>query len=73
MPDQDGRYTLAELEAMPTIATGQAYDLKVETSSERVWLSRVGVDDGMEYDNQVTEEVKGPDGIWTVYATYEAQ
>lgn len=32
-------YTVEELEAMPTIKKGYTEDLKVETETERVWLS----------------------------------
>jgi hypothetical protein len=45
------RYTLAELEATPTIHSGQYDNLKIEIPGMRVWLARVGVADGMPYDN----------------------
>jgi hypothetical protein len=62
------RYSLQELEAMPTIMEGQFDDLKVEEthsfedgdSKVRVWLSRMTKEDGMPYDNQVTVEMYGP-------------
>jgi len=57
-------YTLAELEAMPTLTVGQADDLKIETETRRVWLSRLGVADGMPYANQVTEEYRDPGQHW---------
>jgi hypothetical protein len=54
------RYTAAELEAMPTLATGQADDLKKEGEDDRgrfrIWLSRCGVEDGEPYPNKVTVE-----------------
>lgn len=50
------RYTLAELEALPTLAVGQADDLKIETESVRVWLSRCTIEDGEPYNNKVTVE-----------------
>lgn len=49
-------YTLAELEAMPTVCVGQADDLKVETEDTRVWLSCCGIEDGEPFDNKVTIE-----------------
>jgi hypothetical protein len=35
------RYTLAQLEALPVLAVGQADDLHFEEDGMRVWLSRV--------------------------------
>jgi hypothetical protein len=35
-------YTKEELESMPTLCTGQCCSLKVETSTERLWICRVG-------------------------------
>jgi hypothetical protein len=49
-------YTLAELEALPILATGQADDLKIDTEDTRVWISRCGVEDGEPYPNKVTVE-----------------
>lgn len=39
-------YTMKDLERLPTLAVGQADDLKVDTGSIRVWLSRCGPEDG---------------------------
>jgi len=68
------RYTAAQLDAMPTLSVGQADDLKIERIQSpgipgpgglRVWLSRVGVLDGMPYDNQITvEEYQNVGGDW---------
>ncbi len=53
-------YTLAELEALPTLSQGHTDDLKVETENTRVWLSRMTVEDGEPYNNKVTiEKLKG--------------
>lgn len=53
-------YTLSELEILPTLATGQADDLKIEKENRRVWLSRCTVEDGEPYNNKVTvEKLKG--------------
>jgi hypothetical protein len=64
------RYTASELEAMPTLAVGQADDLKVDTGSVRVWLSRCGIADGMKYNNQVTVEVLDVVGSWFTIEEY---
>ena len=47
-------YTPEALEKLPTLFTGHAEDLKVETESMRVWLCRV--------ENKVTVEVLDSDG-----------
>ena len=39
-------YTYEELEAMPTLAQGQAADLKVDTGEIRIWLSRCSIANG---------------------------
>jgi hypothetical protein len=62
------RYSLAELQALPTLSTG---DLKVDTGTTRIWLARVGVLDGMPYDNQVSVQ-KLQQGRWVVTDTYPA-
>ena len=58
-----GNYTFAELDRLPTLATGQAEDLKIDEGMRRVWLSRV--DPGL-----VIEETRDPNanegrGEWT--------
>jgi hypothetical protein len=59
------QYTLKQLEAMPTIEQGHTDDLKIRTfgdghahkkPSTKVWLSRLTVEDGQPYNNQVTIE-----------------
>lgn len=55
------RYTANELRDLPTLATGQADNLKLEFTDPyhgevRVWLSRCGVEDGMPYDDIITIE-----------------
>jgi hypothetical protein len=79
------RYTLAELERMTTLETGQFDNLKIDgrktwvttdgqgffQGEMRVWLSRCTVDDGEPYDNKVTIEYY--DGrCWDVIDTYQA-
>lgn len=74
--------TLKELEAMPTLSVGQADDLKIETADTRVWLSRMTVEDGQPYDNQVTVEkyrkltknkTMYQDWRWVTDYTYQAK
>ncbi len=64
------RYTASELRELPTLATGQADSLKVDTGAHRVWICRVGIEDGMPYDDGVTvEELQ--DGRWVTVEEYE--
>lgn len=65
------RFTLAEIEAMPTLRQGHYDNLKIDTGNIHVWLSRVGVKDGMPYNNQVTVHSL-TDGIWKPVEEYEA-
>lgn len=57
------------LEALPTLAVGQADNLKLENRTTRVWLCRCGVEDGMLADNVVSVE-KLVDGRWRVVEEY---
>lgn len=66
------RYTLEELESLPTLSVGQADDLKVDTGNTRVWLSRCSVEDGEPYDNKVTVE-RLAEGRWVEVETYQAK
>lgn len=57
------KYALNYLKSKKTISESQADDLKIEKKPSenkgvgvRVWLSRMTVEDGMPYDNQVTVE-----------------
>lgn len=65
-------YTLAELRRLPTLAEGQADDLKVEVPGKRIWLSRCTVEDGEPFNNKVTVE-KLVDGRWVEVGCYEAK
>lgn len=65
------QYTLSELEPLPTLAQGQADDLKLDNGEFRVWLSRCGTADGAKHDNGVTVE-RLVDGRWIVVEEYEA-
>lgn len=67
-------YTLKQLQARKTIAQGQADDLKIETAQHRVWLSRMTIEDGMPYNNQVTvERFNTVSGNWLTVDEYEAK
>lgn len=66
------KYTLSELEAMPTIMQGHFDNLKVEGEGVRVWLSRMTEADGMEYNNQVSVEVYIKN-TWETVDEYEAE
>jgi hypothetical protein len=64
-------YSLDELEAMETLAVGQADDLKVDLGEVRIWLSRCGIEDGEPCNNKVTiEEYDGQ--RWNEVGWYEA-
>ncbi len=67
----DTTYTLEELKAMNTLSQGHTDDLKLEDGSVRVWLSRMRVEDGMPYNNQVTVE-RLINGVWQTVREYEA-
>jgi hypothetical protein len=60
--------TLAELRELPVLSQGATDDLKVEwsdgTDSYRTWLSRMTVEDGVEWDDEVTVE-RLIEGRWT--------
>lgn len=69
----DREYSLAELEAMPTLHQGQTDDLKFDNQSVKVWLSRLTIEDGMPYNNQVTIEMYDDKGAWVISKKYEAK
>ena len=67
------KYTAKELEKLPTISESQADDLKVEVKGKtRIWLSRMTKEDGMPYDNQITEEkYDKKSGSWKTVREYK--
>lgn len=68
----DRRLGLAELEALPTLSTSQADDLKYDDGETRVWLSRCGVADGNRWKHTVgVEELHG--GRWVLVLEYDAE
>ena len=62
-------FTADDLRDRPTLSTGQADDLKIDTGSTRVWLCRCGVADGMPYDDAITVEHL-IDGRWVEVEQY---
>ena len=63
-------WTANELEDLPTLSTGQADSLKIDTAGMRVWLSRCGLADGARYRRGVTVEIYR-DGKWEIAHQYE--
>lgn len=66
------KYTLTELKAVPTLSQGHFDNLKIDTGTERIWLSRMTIEDGMPYNNQVTEEHL-INGKWETVKEYQAK
>lgn len=64
--------TLKELKETPTIEKGHFEDLKLDDGTFKVWLSRMTVADGAEYNNQVTVKQLS-NGKWYTIAEYEAK
>ena len=64
-------FRLKDLEKLPTLAVGQADDLKIDKGNMRVWLSRMTVADGMPYNNQVNIE-RYINNSWRITDTFEA-
>jgi hypothetical protein len=63
---------LAYYKRLPTLCTGQADDLKIDTGRMRVWLSRCSVEDGEPYDNKITVE-RLRNGRWEEVETFQAE
>ena len=69
-------YTLEDLEDLPTISEGHTDDLKIEKYiygiKVRIWLSRMTIEDGMPYNNQVTVEyLDTQNWCWREYDKYQ--
>jgi len=71
IPEEYLDLSLNEIEEMETIIEGYADDLKIDDGRFKVWLSRVGIDDGMPYDNAITIETV-IEGKWVEVLMYEA-
>ena len=62
------------LNKLPTLNQGHTDDLKLETATTRVWLSRLTIEDGKPYNNQVTVETyNSKTGAWVTTEQYEAR
>ena len=61
-------FNVVALRRLPTLAQGQADDLKLEELGQRTWLSRCTRDDGACCDAHVSVETRRA-GRWVV--TYE--
>lgn len=72
-----GAFSLAQLEALPTINEGHTSDLKWDTGQTRVWLSRMTKEDGQPYDNQVIVETRqsatSKSPLWKTILKYPAK
>ena len=55
-----------ELEELPTITVGHDSDLKYDDGRLRVWLSRLGLEDGEPFARTVYVEELKPEGWWLV-------
>lgn len=71
IPDEYVNLSLSDLEDMEVIEEGYTADLLINDGRFKVWLERVGVDDGMPYDNAVTIETV-IEGKWIEVLMYEA-
>lgn len=65
-------FTFQAINRLPTIRQGQTDDLKFESTTQRVWLSRLTTEDGQPYDNQVTVERFNGES-WETVEQYEAE
>ncbi|MEG3843522.1 hypothetical protein [Microcoleus sp. herbarium14] len=65
-------YSLKHLKSLPTLSIGQTDDLKIETPTKRIWLSRCTIEDGEPYNNRVSVE-NFVNGSWIVTESYEAK
>tara|TARA_R100000687_G_C6334162_1_gene111074 strand:+ start:51 stop:359 length:309 start_codon:yes stop_codon:yes gene_type:complete len=67
---RQGKYQAQNLSTFNTLARGQSCDLKIDTGSTRIWLSRCSKVDGMPYDNMVTVEML-IGGVWKTMDKYD--
>ena len=63
-------WTPEDLEAMPTLCTGQADDLKMDLGNVRVWLARCGPADGYHGKPVILERLRN--GRWEHWADVDA-
>lgn len=67
----NANFTLEELQNKETLGSSHFDNLKIDEDCYRVWLSRMTIDDGMEYNNQVTVE-ELVNGVWVIARQYQA-
>jgi hypothetical protein len=68
----DKTYSLQELKSLPTLGDSGFDDLKIETDTTRVWLSRCDVNDFEPFNNKVTVE-NYINNDWEITRIYQAQ
>ena len=68
----DKTYSLQELNSLPTLGDSHFDNLKVETNTTRVWLSRGRVEDGEPFNNKVTVE-NYINNDWEITRVYQAK
>jgi len=60
----------AHLDSLPTISQSQADNLKYDDGEYRIWVSRMGPEDGLEEGGEVTvESLDGWSGRWVLAGT----
>lgn len=59
-----GSWTRDQLLAMPTIRSNQSEDLKVESETERIWVSRLTKRDGAAVSNRIIVQHRLKNGEW---------
>ena len=65
------RLALKKLRGLKTLEQGHDSDLKIQNEFLRIWLSRLTVEDGQPYDNQVVVEMLLPKKIFPELASEE--
>lgn len=66
------RFTLQEVCTLPVLKQGHTDNLVYQGTNKRVWISRMTVEDGQPYDNQITVE-KLVNGVWAIKEQYQAK
>lgn len=65
-----GRFSLKQINAIPTISEGHTDDLKLDDGVTRVWVSRMTIEVGADRDNEVVVE-RLVQGSWYVIDEYQ--
>jgi len=64
------KFSLKEICSMPVLKQGHFDNLVYESTTKRVWLSRMTIEDGMPFNNQVTIETL-VQGKWEIKEQYQ--